>query len=360
MIACLISRTSRHERHRVDVIGRTPGVGRDGRATRANTRHDYRLGADPAPSPDRPALSLRGLTKRFGSKLAVDALDLDVPPGRMFGLVGPNGAGKTTTLSMASGLLRPGCGPGVGARARTCGRIRRGEGGRRRAAGRAPPLRSPRRRRTPALHRPAPGLPSPDLDSRIPPLLDALGLTEDANTLVVDYSAGMKKKIGLACALVHAPRLLILDEPFEAVDPVSGEVIREILRDYVLGGGTVVLSSHVMELVERLCDDVAVVADGRVLAVGPVAEVSGGSTLQRRFLELVGVRPPVEGTLDWLGPDGSKLVATAEDGSGVAGPGEGLPHECTDRVALDQEAVVTEGRVHDAKTAEPGRSASCC
>ncbi len=259
---------------------------------------------DPAPSPDRPALSLRGLTKRFGSKLAVDALDLDVPPGRMFGLVGANGAGKTTTLSMATGLLRPDAGrawvlghdvwadpPAAKA---VVGVLPDGLRLFDRLAG-AELLRYTGRLR---------GLPSPDLDSRIPPLLDALGLTEDANTLVVDYSAGMKKKIGLACALVHAPRLLILDEPFEAVDPVSGEVIREILRDYVRGGGTVVLSSHVMELVERLCDDVAVVADGRVLAVGPVAEVSGGSTLQRRFLELVGVRPPVEGTLDWLGPSG--------------------------------------------------------
>ena len=98
----------------------------------------------------------------------------------------------------------------------------------------------------------------------------------------------MTKKIGLACALIHAPRLLILDEPFEAVDPVSGEGIRSILRDYVRSGGTVVMSSHVMELVESLCDELAVVAQGRVLAAGTLDEVRAGSTLQQRFLDLVG------------------------------------------------------------------------
>jgi len=142
------------------------------------------------------------------------------------------------------------------------------------------------------------------LDARIPQLLDALGLSADANTLVVDYSAGMKKKIGLAFALVHAPRLLILDEPFEAVDPVSGQVIRGILRDYVAGGGTVVLSSHVMELVESLCDDVAVVVQGRVLAVGSVSQVRENSTLQQRFIELVGLQPVTPGGLDWLDASG--------------------------------------------------------
>ena len=105
---------------------------------------------------------------------------------------------------------------------------------------------------------------------------------------MVEYSAGMTKKIGLACALIHAPRLLILDEPFEAVDPVSGEGIRSILRNYARSGGTVVMSSHVMELVESLCDELAVVAQGRVLAAGTLDEVRAGSSLQQRFLELVG------------------------------------------------------------------------
>ena len=105
-------------------------------------------------------------------------------------------------------------------------------------------------------------VPPADIASRSGELLEALGLAETRDTLVVEYSAGMTKKIGLACALIHAPRLLILDEPFEAVDPVSGEGIRSILRNYVRGGGTVVMSSHVMELVESLCDELAVVAAG--------------------------------------------------------------------------------------------------
>ena len=117
---------------------------------------------------------------------------------------------------------------------------------------------------------------------------------------MVEYSAGMTKKIGLACALIHAPRLLILDEPFEAVDPVSGEGIRSILRNYARGGGTVVMSSHVMELVESLCDELAVVAEGRVLAGGTLDEVRAGSTLQQRFLDLVGFTAAGEGSLAWL------------------------------------------------------------
>ena len=125
-------------------------------------------------------------------------------------------------------------------------------------------------------------------------------MADDAHTLVVEYSAGMTKKIGLACALIHAPRLVILDEPFESVDPVSGEHIRSILRGYVASGGTVVLSSHVMELVESLCDELAVVAQGRVLAAGTLDEVRGEGSLQHRFLELVGYTAAGEEALAWL------------------------------------------------------------
>jgi ABC-2 type transport system ATP-binding protein len=143
-------------------------------------------------------------------------------------------------------------------------------------------------------------VPADDIAARSTELLQALGLADDAHTLVVEYSAGMTKKIGLACALIHAPRLVILDEPFESVDPVSGEHIRAILRGYVAGGGTVVLSSHVMELVESLCDELAVVAQGRVLATGTLDEVRGDGSLQHRFLELVGYTAAGEGALAWL------------------------------------------------------------
>ncbi len=143
-------------------------------------------------------------------------------------------------------------------------------------------------------------MPPDDIASRSAELLEALSLAEDRNTLVVEYSAGMTKKIGLACALISAPRLLILDEPFEAVDPVSGEAIRSILRNYAHGGGTVVMSSHVMELVESLCDELAVVAQGRVLVAGTIDQVRAGSTLQQRFLDLVGFTGAGEESLAWL------------------------------------------------------------
>ena len=251
-------------------------------------------------TPAAPALELRGLTKVFGAKRAVDGLDLIVPAGSMFGLVGPNGAGKTTTLSMATGLLRPDAGAAYvlghdvwadpAAAKALIGVLPDGLRLFDRLSG-AELLRY-----VGLLRR----VPPADIASRSDELLEALSLTADRNTLVVEYSAGMTKKIGLACALISAPRLLILDEPFEAVDPVSGEGIRSILRNYARSGGTVVMSSHVMELVESLCDALAVVAQGRVLAAGTLDEVRAGSTLQRRFLELVGFTEAREESLAWL------------------------------------------------------------
>lgn len=247
-----------------------------------------------------PVLSLRSLQKRFGPKVAVDGLSLDVPAGSMLGLLGPNGAGKTTTLSMATGLLRPDGGTAVvlGAdvwRDPQAAKARMGvlpDGVRM-----FDRLTGAELLRYTGLLR---GMPEADVVARAGELLAALGLDGASSTLVVDYSAGMRKKIGLACALIHAPRLLVLDEPFEAVDPVSGEAIRSILRGFVASGGTVVLSSHVMELVESLCDRVAIVAEGRVLADGTLDEVRAGESLQQRFLQLVGVHELGEGTLSWL------------------------------------------------------------
>ncbi|WP_405217951.1 ABC transporter ATP-binding protein [Agrococcus sp. Ld7] len=255
---------------------------------------------EPHAAPLPPVLALRELTKRFGQKVAVDRLSLDVPHGTMFGLLGPNGAGKTTTLSMATGLLRPDAGTafihGVdvwadppAAKARM-GVLPDGVRLFDRLTG-AELLR---------YHGLLRGLPEADVTARAAELLDALDLVEAGSTLVIDYSAGMRKKIGLACALIHAPRLLLLDEPFEAVDPVSGETIREILRGFVASGGTVVLSSHVMELVESLCDRIAIVADGRVLATGTLDEVRQGQPLQRRFLDLVGTHALGAESLSWL------------------------------------------------------------
>ncbi|WP_116113460.1 ABC transporter ATP-binding protein [Austwickia chelonae] len=247
------------------------------------------------------ALELAGLGKSFGNKAAVDQLYLAVPKGVLFGLVGPNGAGKTTTLSMATGLLRPDVGT-----AHVLGHDVWAEPAKAKAlmGVMADGMRLFDRLSGRELLRYTGLLRSMDpaeIDRRSADLLDALGLSGDADTVVADYSAGMTKKISLACALLHAPGLLVLDEPFESVDPVSGEVIRTILRSYVRSGGTVVLSSHVMELVEHLCDGVGVIANGQVLAVGATQDVCQGVSLQERFLALVGVSSgDEESGLTWL------------------------------------------------------------
>ena len=254
------------------------------------------------PAGARPvALELRGLWKRFGSTVAVAGLDLDIPAGSFYGVVGPNGAGKTTTLSMATGLLAP-----------DAGRVRIHEVDVWRQPREAAPLvgvlpdgvRLFDRLTGAELISYAGLLRGMDRDmvaTRRDDLLAALDLRSAGATLVADYSAGMTKKVALACALVHAPRLLVLDEPFEAVDPVSGAAIRQILQQFVEAGGTVVLSSHVMALVERLCDHVAVVAGGRVLAAGRLDDVRQGRDLEERFVELLG-GARAERELTWLRP----------------------------------------------------------
>jgi ABC-2 type transport system ATP-binding protein len=246
-----------------------------------------------------PAVQIRGLSRRFGQTIAVNGIDLDVPRGSFYGLVGPNGAGKTTTLSMATGLLRPDAGTvhvlGIDVWADPVaakGRIGILPDGPRlfdRLTGTQLVTYA-------GLLR---GMERGEVVSRTGELLAALGLTEAADKLVVDYSAGMTKKVTLACALVHGPRLLVLDEPFEAVDPVSAKTIRGILSGYVQSGGTVVLSSHVMDLVERICTDVAIIADGVVRASGTLEQVRAGMSLEDRFLDLVGGTTDVEG-LAWL------------------------------------------------------------
>jgi ABC-2 type transport system ATP-binding protein len=251
-------------------------------------------------TPTTPALKLAGLTKRFGDTTAVDAVDLTVPAGSFFGLVGPNGAGKTTALSMAVGLLRPDAGTAhifgtdvwtdpVAAK-RLVGVLPDGLAMTERLTGREMLTYLGR------LH----GIPRDVLDKRIDELLAVLDLERAHRTLVLGYSAGMRKKIGLATALLAAPKLLVLDEPFEAVDPVSAATIRSILRRFVAGGGSVVLSSHVMPLVEQLCDAVAVMNQSRVVAAGPLDEVRDGRCLDDAFVALVGARTAGEEQLSWL------------------------------------------------------------
>jgi ABC-2 type transport system ATP-binding protein len=144
------------------------------------------------------------------------------------------------------------------------------------------------------------GMDAAVVNQRSAELLDVFALGADNRTLVVDYSAGMKKKIGLACAMLHAPRLLVLDEPFEAVDPVSAALIRDILQRYVSGGGTVVCSSHVMAVVERLCSHVAILAGGSIRRHGTLGDVRGERPLEDVFVEVVGGRTATGSELSWL------------------------------------------------------------
>jgi len=252
-----------------------------------------------APTSTESVLSVTGLYKRFGDTVAVDGVSLDVKEGSFYGIVGPNGAGKTTTLSMITGLLRPDAGRvlvhGIDAwtdpvRAK-------------RAIGVLPDKLRLFDRLTGAqlLHFSGTlrGLSAKTVRSRSADLATAFGIEDALDRLVADYSAGMTKKIALAAAMIHSPRLLVLDEPFESVDPVSAANVIEILQRYAAAGGTVVLSSHGMDLIQRVCDSVAIIVQGKVLAAGTIDEVRGEQTLEERFVELAGGRKAAEG-MEWL------------------------------------------------------------
>ncbi|MFF0740847.1 ABC transporter ATP-binding protein [Streptomyces sp. NPDC004111] len=269
------------------------------------------------------AVRVQGLWKRFGEQVAVAGIDLELPAGKFIGLVGPNGAGKTTTLSMVTGLLRPDQGTveigghdvwrdPVEVKSRI-GVLPEGLRLFERLSGRELLAYSGRLR----------GLPGAEVDKRATQLLDVLDLAGSQHKLVVDYSTGMRKKIGLAAALLHNPQVLFLDEPFEGVDPVSAQTIRGVLERYTASGATVIFSSHVMELVESLCDWVAVMAAGRIRAQGTLAEVRGDApTLQNAFLELVGANGRDAGeSLDWLGGGGTGPGAGAADSGSGSGAG---------------------------------------
>ena len=248
---------------------------------------------------DVPAVRLRGVAKSFGETRAVDAIDLSIPAGTFYGVVGPNGAGKTTTLSMIAGLLRPDRGTIEIAGIDLAAEPARAK----RMMGILPDrLRTFDRltgRQLLHYYGVLRGLAPAVVESRAADLARAFDLAGDLGRTVADYSAGMTKKVMLAGAMIHSPRVLVLDEPFEAVDPVSSAIILDILKAYVAHGGTVILSSHGMELVERVCSGVAVVVAGQVLAEGTVDEVRGELTLEQRFIELAGGLSDVEG-LEWL------------------------------------------------------------
>jgi ABC-2 type transport system ATP-binding protein len=259
--------------------------------------------AAPALPPDA-AVATWGLTKSFGPMVAVNGLNLVVRRGEFFGFLGPNGAGKSTTIKMLVGLMRPTYGTAF--------------------IGGVDVWRDPLRAKAQMgvlpeqlnLYERLSGreliefagrlydIPRAEIRHRTDSLLRVLDLAGDADKLVVDYSVGMRKKVSLAAALVHRPQVLFLDEPFEGIDPISSRVIRDILRDLTAAGTTIFFSSHIMEVVERLCTRVGIINQGLLVAEGTLAELRQRAGAENRslediFLQLVGASTR-EGGLDWL------------------------------------------------------------
>ena len=253
------------------------------------------------PPPVAFPLRIQGLTKWFGETPALNALTMDVPVGSCFGLVGPNGSGKSTTLRSVIGLVRVDqgliqvCGHDVATELQLA-RSKMGVV--------LDPLQLFERLTATEFLRTIGELRGLDADlvaERSEQLLRTLQLAEDADRQIAGYSHGMRKKTSLAAALLHRPRLLLLDEPFEGVDPVSARTMRSMLDRFRSGGGTVVFSSHVMDLVERLCDHIAVIHQGRVVASGPTDQLRDGRRLEDAFIDVVGASDVDDHSLAWLG-----------------------------------------------------------
>jgi ABC-2 type transport system ATP-binding protein len=260
---------------------------------------------NPPPTP-RDAIVVSELTKVFREKPAVDHVSFRVARGRFFGFLGPNGAGKSTTIKMLTGLLRPTAGEasieGLDLRSRLLD-IKRVIG--------VLPEELPLYERLSGeeyLHFAGRmyGLSREETQRRTGELLEFLSLADDRSKLIVDYSHGMKKKIALAAALIHNPRVLFLDEPLNGIDPVSGRVVTDLLRRLAQKGVTLFFTSHVLDVVERLCDEVAVIDRGRIVAQGTLdeiraqREVGRDATLEDVFLKLVAADVTRE-DLSWIG-----------------------------------------------------------
>ncbi len=247
-----------------------------------------------------PALRVQDLRKVYGSKAAVDGLSLTVPRGCFFGFLGPNGAGKTTTIKMLMGLAPP-----------TSGTIE--------LLGLPMPARALEIKQLIGL---VPdesllfdhltggefiefvgriyGLDRAVARERSAELLNLFELGTANRKLIAEYSKGMRKRVAMAAALIHRPQLFLMDEPFEGVDAVGARLMKDILLDQVRQGATIFLTSHVLEVVERLCDRVAIINEGRLVTEGSMAELRGASeTLEDAFVRVVGVERTSD-TLDWL------------------------------------------------------------
>ena len=237
-------------------------------------------------------IEARTLTKRYGDKVAVDNVSFEVYGGEVFGFLGPNGAGKTTTIKMIVGLLQPTSGTvnvagyDVQAQARLA----------KAASGYVPD--------TPNLYAKLTGrellrfvgdlfeMPRAQVEHRIDELLKLFDLSPAADDLIESYSHGMRQKTVLAAALLHDPQVLVLDEPTVGLDPKSARLIKDILRQMAERGSAVFLSTHILEIAERMCDRIGIINQGKLVAVGTMAELralgTGGTNLEDIFLQLTG------------------------------------------------------------------------
>ena len=246
-------------------------------------------------------IEMHEITKIFGEFVANDKINLELRKGEIHALLGENGAGKSTFLSIATGLLEPDRGTVFINGISMWDEPVAAKG----ALGVLPDGMHMFDRLSGIEHltfvAQLRGLDKQSAIQRSRSLLQTFELPLDKKKTISEYSTGMRKKIGLALALVTSPRLVVLDEPFEAVDPVSANTLQQVLKEYVKRGGTVVLSSHVMATVESLCTHVAVINQGRILVSGTTEEVAAGQDLNSRFLQLVGGHQQCEGDLSWLG-----------------------------------------------------------
>jgi ABC-2 type transport system ATP-binding protein len=246
------------------------------------------------------AIEVQDLRKVYGQKAAVDGLSITVPRGCFFGFLGPNGAGKTTTIKMLMGLAQP-----------TSGSIR--------LLGLPMPERGIEIKQLIGL---VPdesllfdhlsggefiefvgrmyGLERETARERSLELLELFELSASPRKMIAEYSKGMRKRVAMAAALIHRPQLFLMDEPFEGVDAVGARLMKDILLEQVRHGATIFLTSHVLEVVERLCDRVAIINQGKLVLEGPMSEMHGASeTLEDAFVRAVGVGRTAD-TLDWL------------------------------------------------------------
>jgi len=253
------------------------------------------------------AISVENLTKRYGELLAVDRLSLRVPAGRLFGFLGPNGAGKSTTIGCLTGLIDP-----------TSGAIRllgdqftTDSAELKRRIGVMPEglalFDHLFAHEFLSFNARMYGLDERVVRERVEELLTVMDLTSAYRKRLAEYSTGMRKKVAFAAAIIHRPEILFLDEPFESIDPAGVAMLKDWLRRFVAGGRTVFMTTHVLETVERLCDDVAIINAGRLAWRGDVGRLANGgtlecngrqfNTLEALFLHLVGEK---YGRLDWL------------------------------------------------------------